>query len=226
MTNPTLEDLSTRVIIEEPAQVKLESGRKVNINRLKSRELFKLLRVITKGAGAGILDMRLDPNEAQSEFVMKLMGMILFSIPEAELEAIEFIFALVEPIGVLKGRKLTQAQKDRNLELWTELADELDNPSLDDLVTIIEAVVEREAPDLMRLGKRLKSMWDMAKKAGKVPNPPDPTSLTSLAQNTSEPLPTSVTSSAENMAGPMTTSSGSPSVVSVNLPRLSPEDVT
>ena len=39
----------------------------------------------------------------------------------------------------------------------------LDNPELEDLVDLIEAIVRREAKDIMALGKRLAAMLKLAK---------------------------------------------------------------
>lgn len=154
--------------------VTLQSGTQVEIVPLKSRQLFKLLRILTHGVGDGLAALRFDPNDTDSAFAVKLVTTLVFAIPEAEDEAIDFINSMVKPVGLIERRDLDDAAKERNSELWAKVFYELDNPELDDAITVIEAMVKKEAPNLKSLGKRLGQMFSLAMK--KAPADTDQTS--------------------------------------------------
>lgn len=157
------------VIVDEGDVVALSSGTEVKIQSLKSRQFFKLLRIITHGAGGMLLNVQFDPNDSPEAFGAKLLALVGFAIPDAEDEVIDFLLAMVEPVGVKQGPSLTKAQKTENEELKTALFEELYNPELLDLITLVEAIVKREAEDLQELGKRVMAMFDLAKKTGQLP---------------------------------------------------------
>ncbi len=158
-----------------PEQVTLTSGLQIQLERLRSRQFFKLLRIITQGAmpqmqSAGLFDT--DGLDA-SEFTSRLITVTLLSIPEAEDQTIDFVRSMGKPVGLIERRDLNKQDAERNLTLWTRFDEELDNPELDDLVTIIEAVVRREAADIQALGKRLAAMFNLAVKTGQIQKTPN-----------------------------------------------------
>jgi hypothetical protein len=157
------------VIVSEGDNVVLSSGTQVNIQPLKARQFFKLLRIITHGAGGMILNLKFSGEDTPEEFGAKLLALVGFAIPDAEDEVIDFILSMVKPVGEKTGRTLNKQDREHNKELIDNLIEELYNPELEDLVTIVEAVVTREAEDLQALGKRLMAMFDLAKKTGQVP---------------------------------------------------------
>lgn len=202
-----------------PESVSLRSGLVVELESLRSRQFFKLLRIITHGAlpgmrQAGLFDgmSDLDPEE----FLGRLLSVTLLSIPDAEDETIEFIRSMCYPYGLIERRGLNKQDVERNTLLWQALDEELENPDLDDLVTIIEAVVKREADDIQALGKRLASMFKLAEKTGQInkestsPNPSEST------PTSSEDSPAPSTSSRRSTAGRTKKSTTAPSVVSVS----------
>jgi hypothetical protein len=95
---------------------------------------------------------------SEEQFTTMLVGVLLFSIPEAENETIEFVYSMVEPVELTGNKKLDDPK-------YEALAKELQNPELDDLVTILETIARQEAADLRALGKRLMAIW-------KTVNPP------------------------------------------------------
>lgn len=157
------------VIVDEGNNVKLSSGTEVTIQPLKARQFFKLLRIITHGAGGMLLNIKFSPDDTPEEFGSKLVALVGFAIPDAEEEVIDFLLAMVKPANLKEGRSLSKADKAKNEELQTTLFEELYNPELDDLVTLVEAIVRREAEDLQALGKRLMDMFNQAQKMGQVP---------------------------------------------------------
>jgi len=161
--------VDVEVIIDEGELVTLQSGLQVTIQPLKSRQFFKLLRIITHGAGGMLLNVKFSGEDTPEEFGAKLLALVGFAIPDAEEEVIDFLQSMVQAAGVKEGRTLSKEDRATNKELTDALLDELYNPELEDLVTLVEAIVTREAEDLQALGKRLMAMFDLAKKTGQVP---------------------------------------------------------
>lgn len=142
----------------QPVELRLESGTEFDLEPLKLRQFLRLLRIVTRGA-ADVLDQaELDFNDPQG-FLQTFLGMVLFSIPEAEQESIDFIQSMVKP-------KNLSGDASKDLIRIQELKTELDNPALEDTLTIIQGVIERESEDLRALGKRLGAMFSMAQKMG------------------------------------------------------------
>ena len=142
----------------QPTPMVLESGTEFDIAPLKLRQFLRLLRIVTRGA-ADVLDSANLNFEDPQDFLQTFIGMVLFSIPEAEDETVDFIQSMVVPKG-LTGNPA----KDRIAV--NDLLAELDNPSLEDTVTIVQRIIERESEDLRALGKRLAGMLTVAEKMG------------------------------------------------------------
>jgi hypothetical protein len=157
------------VIVDEGNKVVLESGTEVILVPLKSRQFFKMLRIITHGAGGMLLNFKFSANDTPEEFGAKLVALLAFAIPDAEDEVFDFLQSMVEPAALKKGKDLTKSQLAENVRIKNELLDELENPELGDTLTLVEAIVKREAEDLQALGKRLMQMFDLAKKTGQIP---------------------------------------------------------
>jgi hypothetical protein len=197
-----------------PETVTLQSGLQVQLESLKARQFFKLLRIVTHGAlpglhQSGLFEMKdLDTDE----FLGRLLSITLLSIPDAEEETIAFIKSMVYPTGLIDRKGLNRQDGERNTLLWEAVDAELENPELDDMVTIIEAVVKREAADIQALGKRLASLLTLAQKTGQLKSP-SPDSLTS-EPSAGSPVPS--TSSRRSTGGRTKKSSGSRSAGSVN----------
>ncbi len=205
-----------------PETLTLRSGIQVQLESLKARQFFKLLRIITHGAlpgmqAAGLFSTEdLDPDE----FLGRLLSVTLLSIPDAEDETIEFIKSMVYPVGLIERRGLNKQDVERNTILWQGLDEVMDNPDLDDVVSIIEAVVKRESDDIQALGKRLASMFKLAEKTGQIDSSKSPSPTTSTSTS-SEESPAPSTSSRRSTAGTTKRSSRSRSVESVNASLLS-----
>ena len=168
----------------------LVSGTKVSIQRLKLRQLFRLLRIITRG-GAGYLPMLQDAmaglgsdDDRAEAFGTQLIAIAIIALPEAEDEAVDFIMSVVEPEGI---SSLTDKNSRKiNDELRQKLAGELYNPEPEDAIGIIEAVINREKQDLVKLGKRLSQAFSVAEKTGQLKTQPttestEPTRTSSVA---------------------------------------------
>ena len=160
------------VLVPEATVVVLSTGTHVEIVPLKTRQFFKLLKIITRGAGDAITSLRLDPNDSDLEFAAKLIGTFGFAIPEAEDEAIDFLASMCKPVGLIDrpAATLNKQDRERNLALWEQMVTDLENPELEDLLSVIEAVVTQETPNLKALGKRLGQMFNLARKTGQIPD--------------------------------------------------------
>lgn len=189
--------------LDPPSEVvSLCSGLKVRVVRLKMRQLFRLLRIVTRG-GAQYLPMLREALVGMSEgedsaevFGTQFLAVVLMALPEAEDEAVDFISSVVEPVDLAPGSD--KRARERNDELRLELSAELYNPEPDDVITILECVVLREKDDLVSLGKRLAAMWTVAAKTEQAgtteqhSTPSDSTSpLPTLSQGSQDPLTSS-----------------------------------
>lgn len=147
-----------RLLPDPTAPVELVNGSKVRIKPLRLREFLAMLKIVTRGAAMAMGSVRLDTND--EDFAQSLISLFLFAIPEAEDEAVDFIRLMVEPIGPFADGERDAAEN--------KLFEDLDNPELEDIVTIVEGVIQREGKDLRALGKRLGTMLEVARKTGTV----------------------------------------------------------
>lgn len=150
-------------LASEPVAVRLESGTEILIERLKTRQLMRLLKIITRGAGDILGDLNFSADMEAEEFTGQLLGAVVLSIPEAEEETIDFIKTMVLPANLIADPK-SKPEKEINMERMVALSNELDNPELDDLVTILEQIITNEAQHMLALGKRLAVLLKLQQK--------------------------------------------------------------
>lgn len=144
-------------LLETPnGPFKLSTGSTVVIRQLKLREFLALLRIITRSGAIGSIDFNFDDPQA---FVQNLLVAILFAIPEASDETVDFVRLIVEPA-------VLDSAPEKSLEQRQALFDELFNPDLEDIINIMGVVVASEGQDLAKLGKRLRAMFTVANKMG------------------------------------------------------------
>lgn len=196
----TLDDV--RSIEHEPKSLVLGSGLYIEIQPLKLIQFFKLLRIVSHGAGQNILSLNFNPNLSEEEFAIQLLSIIAFSVPDAEDETLEFIHSMTKPVGLIENRELNKLDKERNQELWAQYNAALENPELEDFIIILEAIVKNEAEDLKASGKRLMAMFKFAQKTSVVPDLP-----TSQGQTSSEGSAAPSTSSPPSTDGQTKSSS-------------------
>lgn len=142
-------------IAAEDTPLTLESGFEVKVERLRTRATMSLLKILTRGAGAILSEIKVGADMDPVEFAGQLAGAVVLSIPEAEDETIEFINRMVSPAKLKEGKRLTEADLIHNAKLDEQLREELDDPSLEDLETILYEIITNEAPHILALGKRL-----------------------------------------------------------------------
>jgi hypothetical protein len=151
----------TERIALEATPFTLSSGREMELLPLKSRQLFRMLKIVTHGARDAMAGGYLDFNLEGGEFGVRLTMLIIMAIPDAEQEALDFVTSMVRPAGLHLAplSQLTKQQRESNEAKWVEFGAAMYNPDPNDLVDIIVKIVEVEADDLQALGKRL---WRMA----------------------------------------------------------------
>ena len=145
-------DLDT--ISSDPIPLTLESGFEIKIERLKTRALMALLKILTRGAAEVLGTLSFNSESSQEEFTGQLLAAVVLAIPEAEDETVEFIQRMVSPAGIKEGR-LSKAEIQENVELEMTLRNELYDPEIGDLITIVSEIVTNEAPHIRALGNQL-----------------------------------------------------------------------
>lgn len=153
-------------LVADPIPLTLISGFPIKVERLRMRATMALLKILTRGAGEALLSMRLGRDTDPEEFTGVLLGAILVSIPEAEDETIEFIRRMVSPAIIHEGR-ITPGDRAWNEEQYETLRNELEDPELDDLMTILSEIIKNEAPHVLALGKQLVALLPVALRAEK-----------------------------------------------------------
>jgi hypothetical protein len=150
----------------EPVIVKLSNGAAVKLRRLGTLQLFALMKILTHGGLQGGLLSALDFSRPAEEFVQQMLTMLVLSIPDAGLEAMEFIRLMVEPEGLVTGRRLSKKEQEENNERLANLNAYLVNPPPGDTLEIIVAVIEQEGPEFQSLGKTLGQKMAIFSKTG------------------------------------------------------------
>jgi len=159
----TTADQDIDTILAEPKEVTLLSGNIYLIQRLKTRQLMKMLRILTKGLGDAITEYRFDPDNGE-EFMQTIFALAAIAIPEAEDETIEFLQSMLLPKGYVENPK-TKADEGKNETLYAQFATELFNPEVEDLIDLVEAIFEAEKEHILSLGKRLATLLKAQQKA-------------------------------------------------------------
>jgi hypothetical protein len=92
-------------LASEPVPITLESGTEILIERLKTRQLMRLLKIVTTGAGDVLTELKFSADMDTAEFTGQLLGAVILSIPEAEDETIDFLKTMVLPKGLIADPK-------------------------------------------------------------------------------------------------------------------------
>lgn len=199
----------------QPQLVKLTTGLQVEIVRMRTRQFFRLLRVLTHGAGPAMMRAGLDFKAGAEQFTAQLLTLVVMSIPDAEQEAIAFLQSMCKPHGTVDkpDSQLTNAERKANEDLYEQFNTDLFNPELDDTIDLIEVIVKTEAPELQALGKKLQKMLELFRKTGQDKAPPEPEpGPQEMASQGSSRQPS--TSSPASTDGQTSTSTTSPSAAS------------
>jgi hypothetical protein len=162
--------------------VMLTTGLSVSVVRMQTRQLFRLMRILTRGAtveSIAALNFKPDASEEEKKvFSAQLLGIVVRAVPEAENETISFLQAMAEPSELIKrqglARSLTKQESEFNAELFRRFGVDLYNPDIEDTLSLLETILSQEAPDIQALGKKLSRLWTVVRKAtgSELPSPP------------------------------------------------------
>lgn len=141
-------------LASESSNITLASGLEVEVQALRMRQTMGLLKIVTRGAGPILSELQFSDDMDAGAFAGTLIGAVILAVPEAEDETVDFIKSMVKPAGLISDPR-SKPEREVNSDLLTRLSVELENPDLDDFVSIIEVVINSEAPHLVALGKRL-----------------------------------------------------------------------
>jgi len=161
----TIDNLDLDTLASEATPVTLVSGLEIEVDRLRTRALISLLKILTRGASAVLGDLSFSADTTADEFTGQLLAAILFAVPEAENETVEFVNRMVSPAGIKTGNQLSKEDQAANTALVDRLRSELDDPELDDLLTIVSEIVRVESPHILALGKRLSVLLEVQQKS-------------------------------------------------------------
>lgn len=150
----TTVNIDVDTLASEPVPLVLSSGLTVLVERLKTRQMMRLMKILTRGAGSALSSLRVGEDSDISEFAGQLLATVVFSIPEAEDETIDFVRCMVTPANLIVSPRTTE-DREANEARLAALDAEFENPEIEDLVTVLEQVITVEAPHLVALGKRL-----------------------------------------------------------------------
>lgn len=213
-------------LMPEVTPFKFSNGVQAEVLPLQTRQLFRLLRVLTHGAGVALRNAPLDFTQNIGEFGSQLAMMVVISIPDAEQEFLDFLVSMCRPAGLPEG-KLNRQDRERVEEAWAELRKVLNNPDPNDLIDLVDLIVRRDAAQIQSLGKRL---WVMLEPL--LPAPAKTPELEDQEDESDEPpdeppgvqagSPPPSTSSPPSTGGATTRSSPSRSAASSKSSQLSP----
>lgn len=123
-----------------------KGGVEVRVNRLRTIEFLSLMRAVARGAGPGLAT--LDFSDDQNEMMGEILAIFLMAIPEAGDLFLDFVRKVTVPAVETKDGK-NRARVD----------EELQNPELEDLLSILEMVALQEMDDIKGLVGKAQGMW-------------------------------------------------------------------
>lgn len=131
-TNAPVPDIDV-ILLPTPETLEID-GIPAKVNRLKSREFLTLIRVMTKGLGPGIRDVRFTGSE--EEMGVQMTALLILAIPSAIDEFGQFLLSVVD----------AKDPSDRG-----RLHDAMVNPDIEVLLNVITILVEQEKDDFASL---------------------------------------------------------------------------
>jgi hypothetical protein len=160
----------------QPETCKFTTGFQVDVLRMRTRQFFRLLRILTHGAGPALTRANLNFGGDAAEFGQQLLMLVVMSIPDAEQETVMFLSSMCRPTGIVDKpeSQLTKAEKDSNAALWDDYNREMHNPDLEDTLDLIDVIIRRESPELQALGKKLQRTFKIFQATGQDKEPPEP----------------------------------------------------
>jgi hypothetical protein len=154
----------TEIIAADPSLLHLPVEEiDIYIEKLKTRQLFKFMKILTSGAGPLIADLDFNADTDTEQLGKDIISLLLVSLGESDDEILDFLKSMVKPVGLVEPER-SKADRERNVEAYTELYTKLDNPEIGDTVAIFTRIVQNELPNLVTLGKQIAALLPSAAK--------------------------------------------------------------
>lgn len=145
------------VIDPDPTDTIDVEGIQSRVRRLRSREFFALMRVLTAGLGQNLSNIKID-TENPDQMTGDIVALFILAVPEATNEFADFCAIVVEAVD-------PKEQQD--------LYKRMENPDPGVLIDVLERIATQEKDDLFTLwGKaqaalsRIQSLYQPQKKTG------------------------------------------------------------
>lgn len=145
-----------------PEILTLSTGTQVSVSRVKTIQMLRLIKIFSAGDGIESLMFAYSNSDSEQDLAQKVLAVLVMAIPDAEAEVVGFLQSLVEPAHLRPRDSRQVADHEFNERAWKNLAKDLENPEIEDTVTILTAVIKRELPEFRSLGKRLMSLIQVA----------------------------------------------------------------
>lgn len=143
--NEPAEDLE-KLVPQLPESVTV-AGVLCKVNRVRTRELMLLARILTRGIGENMamVDFKGDPDEVEAQ----VLGLLVVAIPEAGDEVLDLLRVIVQP-----AEKIVDEQQ-RNA-----FAREMGNPDVDTMLDALGVMVRQERETFPLLVGKFRVLFD------------------------------------------------------------------
>lgn len=128
-----------------PGEIRVTlNGIECRVKRLKTREFLALMRVLTNGLGPGLGQVDLDFTDGET-VARDLSALMMIALPSAVEEFTLFLADVAVPVNPEKNAAVKKYLHD--------------NPEIDELIDVFEAVATQERDDLAGLAGKAQAMW-------------------------------------------------------------------
>lgn len=124
------------------------AGVECTVNRVRTRELMLLARVLTRGIGENLQMVDFESDDAEAQ----IMGLLVVAIPEAGEEVVDLIRVLVRPLEKLPDQDPRAAG----------FHEEMQNPDVDTTLDTLAVLVRQEMETFPLLLGKFRVLFDMA----------------------------------------------------------------
>lgn len=144
----------------EKGYVTLSNGHQLELKQLKARQLFSLMRIITRGAFELMPSLMSNMGQQTAdEFANSLIAVAVWAVPEAPEATLDFLRSmLVFDMG--PDNKVSERGME-DIEL-------LMDPEMEDILEIVSAIIVNNSDDLVSLGKKMRGALEVMKKTGQL----------------------------------------------------------
>lgn len=159
----------------------LKYGARVLVRPLMTIELLNLINIALSGIAAAVFGSVLNTDDEPDVFGAEFFSLLVSAALDDPRRTVKFLRSVVEPAEKVTGFRIDKETRAANAELDAALDEIMKNPHPDDMISILEVIKDRDGGDLYSWGKRIAGMWNLAKRAGRIPAFPTSPASTSSA---------------------------------------------